>query len=161
MKSLILLCVAAIFATTAVAQSLTATSVKPGVMKRAGSVWIVKPMQDNKTMDNGVTVKPNGYVNTPDGKIIPLNNGDCIGASGKIIGLNEKDVNYALVKNGKMWIVTRLNQTIVLKDGSSISPDGTLKKTNGTIIALKNNQVVSFDGTPSNNNTSADASGGN
>ena len=143
MKSIILLCAIAILATNAFGQNSTIKSnVKEGVMKKAGKVWVVKPMQEQEVMSNGLLVKPNGIVKTAQGKTITLNNGDCIGVEGKVVGLNQKDVTSALIRNGKMWVVVKLEEPLALSDGSFILPDGVVKKNGNTLTVLKNNEIV-------------------
>ncbi len=107
MKTLIFLVVPVLLSIGAFAQNKTTTPAAPsGVMKKGNTVWLVKPMQDAETMDNGLTVRPNGNVKTASGKVLPLSDGDCIGTDGKMVGLNEKNVKTALVKQGKMWVAT-------------------------------------------------------
>lgn len=143
MKSIILLCAAAIIATGTFAQNVVSINYsKSSVMKKGGSVWIVKPMQDEVTMNNGLIIKPNGIAKTADGKTIILGNGDCIGLNGKVVGLNEKDVSFALIKNDRMWVVTKLEEPLLLSDGSTIMPNGMVKRNDGTSLLLKNNEIV-------------------
>lgn len=148
MKAIMLIVALALVTTGAFSQTSpkkTAKTPPPpvpsGVLKKGNSVWILKPLQDNETMDNGLTVKPNGNVRTASGKTFTLQDGDCISTDGKVVGLNEKNLTSAIVKKGKMWVATRVQQDMQLSDGSTVTPDGTLKKKDGTVIPLKNDQI--------------------
>jgi hypothetical protein len=141
MKKAILLFCAVIVTGVAEAQSATNT-IQSGVYKKGKTVWVVKPMQDNETMDNGLTVNPNGNVKTSSGKSVLLGDGDCIGTDGRMVGLNEKDIKTALVKQGKMWVATRVDETMTLSDGTTVMPNGTIKKKDGTIVPIKNDEII-------------------
>lgn len=150
MKTLTLICAAAVITTSALAQRTTTTTEKTSVMKKEGKVWLVKPMQQEETMSNGLRVEPNGMVRTTNGKTMFLSNGDCISMSGAIIGLNEKDINSAVIKNGKMWAITELNDPMQLANGTIILPNGNVTENDGTTIKLVNDEIVNIS-----SNTSA------
>ena len=145
MKTIILLCTVLVLTTGAWAQK--SQSIKSGVMKKGGSVWLIKPMEENEKMDNGVTVKVNGTVEKKSGKTVTLNNGDCLDKHGELVALNDKGVKSALIKNGKMWKATRVSKALVLSDGTKISVNGTVKKSDGSTIVLKNDEIVALAGT--------------
>lgn len=145
MKTIFLFCASALLASGALAQTASSTSaLKEGIMKKGGKVWLVKPMQEDEILANGLIVDPNGTAKTPDGKTIELGNGDCVGSNGKVVGLNEKKVEYALVKNDKMWILIKLDSPLTTSDGTSILPDGTMIKSDGSTVLLKNNEIVNI-----------------
>jgi len=143
MKTLIFSCALALLVTGAFAQKTkTDADVKEGVMKKAGKVWLVKPMQDSETMDNGLKIAPNGDVTKASGATATLAEGDCVSPQGKLVGLNEKDVDKVLLKKGKMWKAVVVDKSIKLSDGSTILPDGTIKKADGTIVKITNDEIV-------------------
>lgn len=119
--------------------------VKSGVMKKAGKVWIVKPMESDETMNNGVKVTTGGVVVTSTGATGKLDEGDCISTDGQLVALNEKNVSNIVVKQNKlMWKAEVVNKEVQLSDGSKLLPDGYIKKADGTIVKLKNDQIVSI-----------------
>jgi hypothetical protein len=144
MKIITLLCVAVVISTGAFAQKATTNTgpIKSGIMKKGKTVWMVKPMQDNETMDNGLKITPNGRIHTASGQISELNDGDCVSPDGRLVGLNEKNLTTAYIKHDRMWIATRLDKPLTLKNGTSILPDGTLKKKDGSVMPLKNDEIL-------------------
>ena len=151
MKTLTLICAAAVITTGALAQSTTTTTTEPiSIMKKEGRIWMVKPMNQEETMSNGLRVEASGIVRTTQGKTMFLSNGDCISKSGEIVGLNEKSITSAIIKNGKMWTITLLNEPLQLSNGTIVLPNGNVTQYDGTTIKLTNNEIVNIS-----NNTSA------
>ena len=146
MKSIILFCTAAVIATGAFAQNqVNTTDVRCSstkIMKKAGKIWVVTPMQDNETMSNGLVVEPCGVVKTIQGTTYTLGNGDCISMDGREIGLNEKEIDRVLIKNKRMWVATKLDKLLILDGNTSVLLDGTVHKSDGTKVVLKDNQIV-------------------
>src|SRR5579862_1155191 len=143
MKRITLLLILAASTLGAYAQGQKQIPVKSVVMKRGGKVWIMKGMDENLTMDNGLLVLTDGTVKTADGETAALEEWDCISKEGKLIGLNERKADTVVLKNNnKMWTATKLDKPLNLTNGSSVMPDGTVKTQDGRTIILQEDQTL-------------------
>ena len=144
-KSLLILFALLTTGTNYAQPALYNTSLNEALLKKGKTVWYIRTVKDSVVIPGGTVVYSNGKLQTANGIVYNMSDGDCIKFKGMLVVCYlwcSKTIDGVKERQHIVRVWSILNQPITLQNGDYAKPNGTIKLPSGSTVTMKSNDFM-------------------